>query len=441
MNNNGFRLKPGLKPGVATSATQIEGGDRNNSWYDWYLKGKIKDNSNPKRANRHYDLFREDTELLKEIGIEHYRFGVEWSRIEPDNGVFDEEVLSHYREEISLLKQYGIQPLLTLHHFTNPMWFEDLDAFENPENIPLFLRYVEKVISSLGDLVNEYITINEPNVYAVGGYFFGIWPPGKKSIRSVLKVYQNLSCCHIQSYRLIHSLREKTGYNDTKVGFAHHMRIFEAKNPKNPVHVLYANVMDRLFQESICKAFMTGDFDFPLKRPKDIVKGKYYDFIGLNYYTRSTISRFEDGVKENVPVNDLGWEIYPQGIVVCAKRLYEQYPSPIYITENGTCDNEDSFRCRYIYEHLKALSESDLPVERYYHWCFLDNFEWLEGESARFGLVHVDYETQKRTLKKSGLFYSQLIAQEGISEETALECLSEEYKTSNKETIRTGDWT
>lgn len=440
MNKNGFQLKPGLEPGVATSATQIEGGDRNNSWYDWYLKGKIKDNSNPDRANRHYDLFREDTELLKEMGVKHYRFGVEWSRIEPENGVFDDEVIAHYREEISLLKQYGIQPLLTLHHFTNPLWFENLGAFENPENIPLFIRYVKRIVSSLGDLVNEYITINEPNVYAVGGYFFGIWPPGKKSVGSVLKVYQNLTCCHIQSYQLVHSLREKMGHIDTKVGFAHHMRIFESKNPKNPVHKLYAKIMDRLFQESICKAFMIGEFDFPLKRPKGIEKGKYYDFIGLNYYTRSTISRFKDGVKENVPINDLCWEIYPQGIVVCAKRLYEQYPAPIYITENGTCDNEDSFRRRYIYEHIKALCESDLPIERYYHWCFLDNFEWLEGESARFGLVHVDYETQKRTIKESGRFYSQLIAQGGVSEEMALECLSEEYKTNNKGAKGTGDW-
>lgn len=424
----GFRLKPGMKLGVATSATQIEGGDRNNSWYDWYLKGKIHDNSGPDRANDHFERFQEDTALLKETGIKIYRFGVEWSRIEPKPGVFDQKVLSRYRKEIMLLKEAGIQPLLTLHHFTNPMWIENMGAFENPETVPLFLRFVEKVVSALGDLVNEYVTVNEPNVYAVNGFFFGIWPPGKKSFVSVMKVYQNLTECHVKAYRLIHSVREKMGFSGTRVGFAHHMRIFEPKNPKNPIHCIFSNVMDRLFQGSISKAFMTGVCEFPLLKPKDLTPGKYYDFIGLNYYTRSTVSRFNDGVRENVPINDLGWEIYPEGIVKCAERLHEKYPAPIYITENGTCDNKDLFRSRYIYEHLKALCESGLPVERYYHWCFLDNFEWLEGESARFGLVHVDYETQKRTVKESGEFYSEIIAQGGVNDDMAKKCLSKEYR-------------
>ena len=115
--------------------------------------------------------------------------------------------------------------------------------------------------------------------------------------------------------------------------------------------------------------------------------------------------------------NDLGWEIYPEGIVRCANEVYSILKRPIYITENGTCDNNDTFRCRYIYDHLKVLCESDLPVERYYHWCFCDNFEWIEGESARFGLVHVDYETQKRTIEKSGRFFSGVIQADGVTEE------------------------
>jgi beta-glucosidase len=441
MDMIGFRIKPEMKLGVAVSATQIEGGDRNNSWYDWYRKGKIKDNSSPERANRHYELFREDTDLLKETLIQTYRFGIEWSRIEPKPGEFRQDVLNRYREEISLLTEAGILPLLTLHHFTNPLWFEEMGGFENPDSVPIFLRFTEKVVSSFGDLVSEYITVNEPNVYSVGGFFFGNWPPGKKSFRSVLKVYRHLTECHVKAYEFIHNIRKNKGYHDTKVGFAHHMRVFEPKNPNNPLHRLYANCSEYLFQDVICKAFMTGVCEFPLKKPKDIKPGKYYDFIGLNYYSRSTVSRFGDGVKGNVPVNDLGWEIYPQGILECAKKLYNQYSAPVYITENGTCDNEDKFRSRFIYEHLKVLCESNLPVHRYYHWCFLDNFEWLEGESARFGIVHVDFETQKRTVKKSGYFYREIIRNGGVSEEMARECLNEEYKINDpKEKIIGGAW-
>ncbi|MFZ2539935.1 MAG: family 1 glycosylhydrolase, partial [Oscillospiraceae bacterium] len=148
-----------------------------------------------------------------------------------------------------------------------------------------------------------------------------------------------------------------------------------------------------------------------------IERGEYCDFIAVNYYTRSTVSGFGDGVREGAPKNDLGWEIYPEGIVRCTQKLYSLIKRPIYITENGTCDNTDVFRCRYIYEHLSVLCKSELPVERYYHWCFCDNFEWIEGESARFGLVHVDYETQKRTTKNAGDFYSEVIRAGGMTEE------------------------
>jgi len=363
----GFSLKSGMKLGVATAATQIEGGDRNNSWFDWSLKGKILDKSSPLRANDHYVRYREDTALLKKMGIQIYRFGVEWSRIEPEPGVFDENVLFHYKQELTLLKEMGIEPLVTLHHFTNPVWFEKLGGFENSDSVKIFLRFVKKVVSYFGDYANEYITINEPNVYAVNGYYFGIWPPGKKSFRSVMKVYGNLTTCHIEAYKIIHRLRKDMEFSGTKVGFAHHMRVFKPENNKNFIHKILTYVLELLFQKSIAQAFMTGKCIFPVKKIKSLKQGNYYDFIGLNYYSRSTVSNFGDGVGKNVPVNDLGWEIYPKGILQCAEKLYKKQPAPIYITENGTCDNNDSFRSRYIYEHLKELCESDLPIQKYYH--------------------------------------------------------------------------
>lgn len=422
-----IKIKDGMLLGVATAATQIEGGDDNNSWYDWYLQGRIKDGSSPARANDHFRRWREDFALMHQMGIKTYRFGIEWSRIEPENGQFDEAALNHYRQMCLELIRLDIKPLLTLHHFTNPMWFEKIGAFSVAQSIPIFLRFTRKVIMALGDLVPEYITINEPNVYAVFGYFYGLWPPGKRSLGLTLKVMANLAACHIRAYQMIHEMRKEMGYMDTKVSFAHHMRVFAPANPRNPWHRFWAGMLDKSFQDWLARACLNGKFTFPLRRTDDIRPGRYFDFLGINYYTRSTVSGPADDVRKDAPVNDLGWEIYPLGLVECAAGLADKYQAPIYITENGTCDDNDSFRSRYICEHLQVISQSDLPVERYYHWCFCDNFEWLEGESARFGLVHVDYASQKRTLKKSGEVYRRIIAEQKISEELLQECRHQKY--------------
>jgi beta-glucosidase len=176
---------------------------------------------------------------------------------------------------------------------------------------------------------------------------------------------------------------------------------------------------------------MRGDFIAPLRSPFIVPMGEYADFIGVNYYSRSTVSGLSDGVRENCPKNDLGWEIYPEGIVRCTEKLLKVLRRPVWVTENGTCDMEDAYRARYICEHLKAMTDSGLPFERYYHWCFCDNFEWLEGESARFGLVHVDYETQQRTVKNSGRFYSEASAAGGVTEE-----IYEKYVSGEKYNVR-----
>ena len=176
-----FQLNENLLLGAAAAATQIEGGDQNNNWYSWYRQGFVKDDSDPSVATDHYRRWREDLELMKNMGIQCYRMGLEWSRIEPEDGVFDEAVIARYREEIQALHEAGIPVLLTLHHFSNPMWLEDRGGFAVRDNITCFLRYVRKIVESVGDLVSEYITVNEPNVYAFNGFFQGIWPPGQKS--------------------------------------------------------------------------------------------------------------------------------------------------------------------------------------------------------------------------------------------------------------------
>ena len=412
-----YTLKPGMLLGAATAATQIEGGDQNNNWYDWYRRGYIKDNSDPSVATEHYVRWREDLDLMADMGLQCYRFGLEWSRIEPEEGVFSQEALDHYREEITAMKERGIRPLLTLHHFSNPLWLEEKGAFLSADNITYYLRYVHKVVEALGDLVSEYIAINEPNVYAFNSYFDGSWPPGKRSFLAMSRVMTNLAAAHIEAYGLIRKTRLQMGYTDTKVSFANHMRVFAPRDGKNPIHRFWAERAEQLFQGSLTAAMCRGVRAFPIGKHPAIVPGEFCDFHAVNYYTRSTVSGPADGVADGCPVNDLGWEIYPQGIVEVSRKLYRLLPRPIWITENGTCDNTDRFRARYIAEHLAALCNSDLPVERYYHWCFCDNFEWVEGVSARFGLVHVNYDTQERTVKDSGDFYRQVIAQGGVSEE------------------------
>ena len=403
--------------GVASAATQIEGGETPHTWSEWHKMGRIHDGASPGRANDHRNRWREDIDIMAGMGIRAYRLSIEWARLEPERGVYDEGETAWYRELLAYMKSKGVAPLLTIHHFTNPLWFEAMGGFTEPDNIPVYLSFVEYAVRRFGDFADEYVTVNEPNVFAVKGYHEGVFPPGKHSVRLACRVQSVMASCHIQAYGLIHRLRREMGYEGTKVGFAHHARVFEPKSKYNPWHLLCAGLVRRMFQDALTRACLLGRFIFPLKRYGGAVPGEYADFLGLNYYSRSSVSGLGDGVRDGVPKNDLGWEIYPAGIAECARGLYELLPRPVYITENGTCDNGDAFRCRYIHEHLSALRESGLPVERYYHWCFTDNFEWAEGESARFGLVHVDYETQTRTVKKSGRFYSEIIRNGGVTDE------------------------
>ena len=412
-----FKLKEGLLLGTATAATQIEGGDENNNWARFAAEGKVKDGTSPIRADDHYARFKEDIDLMADMGLQIYRFGIEWSRIEPQREVYSDEAIAHYREEIEYMKSKGIMPLLTLHHFTNPLWFEDMGGFEHKDSPEIFLSFVKKVIESFGDIVSEYITINEPNVYCINSLLWGEWPPEKKSMASLVKAFSNMTAAHVKAYRYIHEKRREMGFDDTKVSFANHLRVFEPENPKNLFHRFFSLAAEYLFQGAITTAMMTGKCLFPVLCRKGVKKGKYYDFIGINYYSRSTVKGLADGVRDDCHKNDLGWEIYHEGLLELADRLYDKYDAPVYVTENGTCDNNDSFRARFIYDQLKLVSERDNHITRYYHWSFTDNFEWKEGESARFGIVHVDYETQKRTVKQSGKLYASIIKNGGVTDE------------------------
>ncbi|MBQ2898291.1 MAG: glycoside hydrolase family 1 protein, partial [Oscillospiraceae bacterium] len=188
-----FRVPEKLLMGVATAATQIEGGDIGSNWNDWYERGFIKDGTNPATGNDHWEKWRGDTEIMSGMGLQIYRFGIEWARIIPEEGTINEEAVLRYREELLLLREKGIRPLLTIHHFTNPMWFEKIGGFTKRENLHYYIELVELAARRFGDLCSDYITINEPNVYATNSFFFGMWPPAEKSFSKTLAVMENLA--------------------------------------------------------------------------------------------------------------------------------------------------------------------------------------------------------------------------------------------------------
>jgi beta-glucosidase len=430
---NSFKLPGGFLIGTATSSLQIEGGDRNNSWYRWAEEGHIKDGTHSVNAVDHWNRVEEDIEIMKKLNTQTYRLSIEWSRIEPERGKFNKEAIDHYRWEIEKLMEAGIKPLVTLHHFTNPLWLEDNGAWVNHESVDLFRRYTEYVVTYLGDIVSDWITINEPNVYMTSSYLFGTWPPGEKSISKFIKGSRNMILAHIKAYNTIHRVREGMNQKDTIVGVANHLRIFDPKK-KTPLNKWVSNIYDRIFQEMFIIGMTEGKLVFPLGSGYPLEKGRYYDFIGINYYSRDIISFKMDfanlfskrEVLEDSKVNDLGWEIYPEGIYRICKKYYDRLKAPIFITENGTSDDKDKFRIKYIYDHIyqiKKLIDDGIDVQRYYHWSLMDNFEWLEGLNSKFGLVSINPDTYERKVKKSGSFYSELCREKGVTEEMIKEYL------------------
>lgn len=438
----------GLLIGTASAALQIEGGDDNNDWAEWAREpGTIADGSSPLRATDHWNRWREDNELMGSLRLPIARIGLEWARIEPRPGEFDHGVIDRYREEIGDLVDRGITPLVTLHHFVNPRWFAQRGGFTSAGSPSAYVRYAETAVRALDDLVDEWVTVNEPNVYATQAHMFHSGPPGNRSWRDTLSVLRNMAVSHILGYEAIHAIQG----DRATVGMAHHARSFAPRDPRNPLHRALSRVNEHLFQDIVADAHIAGRFH-PLlggkKAAKGLPTGRHHDFLGLNYYARTAVDKLDDGTFPGVPTNDLGWEIYPAGLVENAANLHERFGGPVWITENGTCDLGDgalgagggagtsasatadgraavgsaiddqaaadrsleSFRPRFVLEHLQAIAESDVPIERYYHWCFVDNWEWADGEEPRFGVVHLDYETQRRTLKPSARMLAELVA-------------------------------
>ncbi|MTI70867.1 MAG: glycoside hydrolase family 1 protein [Firmicutes bacterium] len=422
-----LKLPKNFLIGTSTSPIQIEGGDISSNWHKWCDYNHIKDGSHCSNANDHWNRYENDLKLLEKINVNTYRLGIEWSRIEPREGMFDKEAIAQYRDEILKLKEMKIKPLITLHHFSNPLWVENKGDWENSEIVNYYLRYIEFIVSHLGDLITDWITFNEPCVYLLAGHLIGIWPPGKKEIKSFFKGMNNIITAHIKGYKKIHSIRRKFNFSgETKVGFSKHIRCFES-NKNNILNNMLTRLIDYLFHDLIMEGMSKGKYKFPIgfgRYPLD--KGKYYDFLAINYYSRDilefNIMKKPFIIRKTVKTskkNDLGWEIYPKGLFKICKKYYNKYKMDIYITENGICDNTDKKRIQFIYDHLKEIEKlinEGIPIKGYYYWTFIDNFEWLEGESARFGLVYNNFKNQDRTMKRSGEFFSKVCKDKKITE-------------------------
>lgn len=379
--------------GAATAAHQVEGGNTNNDWYVFEQEGKVKDGQVSGKAADHYNRYEQDFDLMKELNLNSYRFSIEWSRIEPEKGRFNENEIEHYREVLSALKERGITPMVTLHHFSNPIWFSDMGGWENNRAPEYFAQYCRYVASKLGDEVEMWITINEPLANISSGYIQGKWPPGEQDIFKVPGVFSNLVKAHNEAYKAIHQADSQA-----EVGVAEHTSYNQPYNNSNPIDVLGSYLVDKGWNRSYLDAVRDN-----------------LDFIGLHYYYRNQISSSMLAIVggddySQFEESNLTQQYYPEGLYYVLKDI-DDYNVPIYITENGTFDSYEIPREQYIRDHLVEIwyaIENGVDVRGYYYWALLDSFEWAEGFDLRFGLIYVDFDTFERSIKPSSLDYAQI---------------------------------
>lgn len=405
--------------GAATSAHQTEGGN-NNDWSEWekenaerlakempktfadwqrkkfpemfeaenYISGKACDS---------YNRYEEDFDLLKELGSNAYRFSIEWSRIEPEEGKFDEREIEHYKKVIKALKTRNIEPFATLWHYTNPLWIRDIGGWENEKTIEYFSRYVKKVISTFTD-VRFWVILNEPTVYASLSYIKGTQPPGFKSIFRARKVINNLVKAHGIAYDLIHTINDQV-------------------KASSPYSINYWIPYKNRVWNRVLSSFMNyveGHFLKKIKNKADFIALQYYRSITVGFKTGGNfLGIIDNNLHNNENTTDLRWKVYPEGLYYFLKKN-GKFGLPIYITENGIADTFDEKRGKFIYDHLfwaqKAIEEG-VDVRGYFYWSLMDNFEFVEirGFWPRFGLVEIDYKTLERKPRKSFYEYQKII--------------------------------
>ena len=402
--------------GAATSSHQVEEGCTNNNWFafesarDASGRPRVAGGQKAGDACLHWSRFRDDIGLLKEMELNAYRFSVEWSKIEPREGTWDESALAHYEEVVDALLDAGIVPMVTLHHFTNPLWFEESGGFLRPDSPDVLARFSRRVYERLADRVPYWCTINEPSVFAVNGYVTGEFPPAGHSMSDAGTVLGNMLRAHTRMYEAC------KGYSASpQVGLATNIFIYAPARRLHPLDRIAARLAHRNMNEEILGYLVDGemDFHFPflVRMRLHAAPPGAFDFVGVNYYTRFHLRFSVNGTGHVTQAlrsgpertTDMGWEIYPEGLLESLRLVAARTAKPIFITENGLADDTDVKRPAFFRDHLNAVCEAlkrGMDVRGYFCWSLMDNFEWAHGYSKRFGLYHVDFGTQKRTLRK-----------------------------------------
>lgn len=400
------KFPDGFLWGAATSSHQVEGGT-DNDWSDWEkVPGHVLDGTTAATACDHYRRYEEDFDLAKSLGQNSHRLSLEWSRIEPEDGKWDMDAVLHYRRVLEALRARGMTVMLTLWHFTLPKWFAAKGGWESGDALKDFERYAEFAAKEFGDLVDHWITINEPMVYLVQSYGAGVWPPGKRNPFSNVHVFGKLCLGHRKAYRAIHRVMKTRG-RKASVGIAQNVITFEPYRKQS--------LVDNVFVWFADKAFNRQFFLW--------TKGTH-DFIGINYYFHYRIKYvptkiaqfFYEVHTENRETSDLGWEINTSGIFEAIISMH-RFKLPIIITEHGVANADDGKRPRIIVAALKEVYHairSGADVRGYFHWSLIDNFEWEKGFSGRFGLIAVDYQTMKRTPRRSAYVYEEICRENGV---------------------------
>jgi beta-glucosidase len=436
MPSASYHFPKGFLWGTATASHQVEGGNTNNNWHRWEQEGHTA-HASGKASDWWGGRWKEDFDRLVESGQNAHRLSVEWSRIQPTPERWDEEAIERYHSMLRGLRDRGITPMVTLHHFTDPLWLSELGGWETEAVVPLFEKFTRKVVEALKEYCTLWCTINEPNVYAAGGYLSDTFPPGKKNFRLALNVLANLARGHAAAYRAIHALQP-----EARVGYAWHYRPMLPARRWSPLDRLVRNIQYNGLNLSFPSAVGTGVLRTPFGRVRlPEVKGTQ-DFLGINYYSVDTVA-FDLRVPgelfgrrfypKDADLSDSGFNANtPEGLFDSLKWATRLYPDlPLIVTENGIECADDHIRPRYLAQHIHQMWRGvnfNWPVKGYFHWSLVDNFEWERGWTQRFGLWGLDPETQARIRRPSVDLYAAICKENGLSSEMVEKYCPEVYE-------------